>query len=996
MFKPSAESYIYPEHTIHTPSGENLFLPIEIDTEYTHPTYNLNNPTQTICQNLTVQCRAIVHDQGRIYAHPENDKPRHRTFKHGFVALDYLEDYGLSVALSRLPSWKTSLDLPIIQFDIYAFFAVAEIARIFQGEFNADIQHLITNPTNHGIEQGRRLRTYTKAGNQLFNFVEMPWLLKIEGYDYRVRLAIYDTCATHGMGSYASLCNNSGVKLDYKDKFSGAEKGIMNVMYTQRPDDFDNYALGDLYNHKALIGNSENFYKIYQSLKLEEYYTPPRLTIGATVSRMMEAGIKKLFNADANDRNVINAFCKFGSADWLKRKTTSTGCLNAKVDGGRCRNNRPLETSAEGVLCDIDISGCYGEGLRVQVYPLGVPIIIDYPIKSSINRYLTLRQFLKRYGKELVPGLWQARVSVENGELLKYSQDYLASWYPPKDLSKMPTDSDFADTDQWWTVDNVGEIKIFTNEVNHAIITHDFIQWLDNVASPRQRKEMLDRLMVETAMFYPASERVESVDLLMKAHTEHKGKNTTEAKIHKGRSKKIAIEMECHAWFGINLGDLLVNKLLIERKKYPKKTAFNDLYKLCVNTVYGDMVSPFFTVGNVVVGNNITARARALAWCMEKGFHGWQTITDGCAFDLNRVLYPRPSRSITGEMVVNLYADVGLYHHTFSRLIDKEEFSLTGHAYRYKLEAVTVKTDYGDFVKPRLDIVEGEEIISLSPDESLKWVDRVAMQHLRKLFPNLDILHQPTSDVYGNERIGQFEFETKGLFDRGTFHGTANYSLSFGSDAKYAMRSYSKRNHKTVVLADDLQVFDAGVKPSEDFLSALSSPKSVKRSAVYIKERILKVGDFRRNFDKWKDSEVYPGCTVEVPGLLHEFSLSQFTFQNYEQLSSWRKEYDKLLRCYGQSYEMFFLNDDGTLDYQKMIMTVGKAIYEGKKNFFDGLDKRTAHIYRSYMKHGELDCLNHVRKQLGIRYHGGMMSVDAEGNSDYWGDDMGDEYSVES
>ena len=986
MFKLTATEYVYPSQITTLETGSNLYFPVEIDTEYTHSTYDLNKPSHNICENLTVQCRAIDHEHGLIYSHPDTtvSKPRHKTFKHGFVALDYLADYGHSVALTRLPSWNTSTDIPWLQFDIYSFFAVAELLRIFQDVYRTDVLSLVTNPTTYGIEQGRRLRTFTKAGNQLFNWVEMPWLLKLVGEDYRVRLAIYDTCAVHGVASYASFCNNSGIKLQYKDNFTSAEKAMMHEMYENRPEDFDNYALGDLYNHKALLGNAENFLKIYDALGIAKYYTPPRLTIGATVSRIVESVIKNLFDSDVNDREVINAFCKYGSADWLKRKSTTTACMNAKVDGGRCRNNRPLDTTVNGAICDIDISGCYGEGLRVQTYPLGIPVIIDYPIKSDKNNYDTLRKFLTRYGKELVPGLWQARVSVKDGKELTYKQDYLASWYPPKDLSKLPTDSDFADTDQWWTVENVGEIKIFNNEINHSIITHDFIQWLENIASPRQRKELLDNLVVETAMFYPASERVNSVDELKARHDEHVGTNTTQARVRKTRTRKISVEMECHAWYGINLGDLLVTRLLLERKKYPKKTPFNDLYKLCINTVYGDMVSPFFTVGNVVVGNNITGRARALAWCMEKGLHGWQSITDGCAFDLNRVLHPRQGNRITGEMSVNIYSDNVCRNHTFQPLFDKSNLSVTDNSVTSNLSVVPVMVNDETVARPALIIRGDETVKSLSPDDSLKWVNRVAMEHLQNLFPNLDVLHQLTYDVNGRERLGQFEFEAKGLFSSATFHGTANYSLGFNGKNHFAMRSYSKRGHKLVIMADELQVLNRGDKPSENFLMALKTPKTVGRSNVYLKERILKVGDFRRNYRIWQDTKVYPGCTVEMPGLLHEFSLSQFTFQTYAQYSSWKKEFERLLSKFGQSYEMFFLNDDGTLNYQSMIETVDAAIRAGKRNFFDGLDKRTANTYRQYLKHQELDCLNRTRTQMSIRYHGELIMND--GATVDWGD----------
>jgi len=424
--------------------------------------------------------------------------------------------------------------------------------------------------------------------------------------------------------------------------------------------------------------------------------------------------------------------------------------------------------------------------------------------------------------------------------------------------------------------------------------------------------------------------------------------------------------MECHTWYGVNLGEMLVDKLLIERKKYPKGEPFNDLYKLCVNTVYGDMVSPFFTVGNVVVGNNITARARALAWCMEKGLHGWQSITDGCAFDLNRVLYPRTKHRITGEMAVNLYADNKSFNYTFTPLVNSHELPVTLNSDEIKLNLVDSK--------PCLKLRRGSETKQLTYEESLQWVNKAAMRHLQDIFPVIDILHNETCDVYGKKRLGQFEFEVKSFYDSATFHGSANYCLILNNEFKIGMRSYSKRGCKYVVMGDELEMSEDYEKPSLDFLLSLRTPHEIPRGSVSIKERILKIGDYRRNYKTWQDTDVYPGCTVEIPGLLHEFSLSQFTFQTYEQLKSWRREYERLLSNYGQSYEMFFLNDDGSLDYQTMVETVDIAIRAGKKNFFDGLDKRAANKYREYLKHQELDTLNQVRSHLTIRYHGVLIT----------------------
>jgi hypothetical protein len=652
---------------------------------------------------------------------------------------------------------------------------------------------------------------------------------------------------------------------------------------------------------------------------------------------------------------------------------TTTACLNAKVDGGRCRNNRPVDTIAKGVICDIDISGCYGEGLRVQLYPLGVPIIIDYPLDSKINQYQTLREFEKKYAKELVPGLWQARVSCKEGYILKYKQDFLISWLPPKDISRMPSDEAFQETDEWWTVDNVGEIKIFTNEVKHALINHDFMQWLYNVASARQRTELLDNLIVETAMYYPASDRVDSTDELIKAHENYAGRNQTFVTKKKGRTTKIKVEQECHKWYAVNLGDLVVNTLLIERKKHAKKTPYNELYKLCINTIYGDMVSPFFTIGNVVVGNNITARARTLAWYMEKGLHGWQSITDGCAFDLNGVTVPRDVERLTGEYAAKMYLNqTGKYHYLASL---GTELSVTP-----KSNAITLHNIEGE---TKVSFLLVKESNTLSYDDAKKWVDKQAMKHLQMLFPNVDVLHQSTTDVYGNERIGQFEFESKGIYDTARFHGTANYSLSLNGVHEYKMRSYSKKEHKIVGLADELQIIAEDVKPSEVFLNQLSDPTKIQRSKVYLKTGILKIGDYRKNHENWKYSNMYPGCTSEKPALLREFSLSQFTFQTIEQYQSWKREYQKLMRKYGQSYEMFFLNEDDTLNYQKMIERIDEKINEGKMDIFDGVDKRTQHIYRNYLRHIEQECLEATKQALGIRYNNPKYTTDTDVEVEY-------------
>jgi hypothetical protein len=749
-------------------------------------------------------------------------------------------------------------------------------------------------------------------------------------------------------------------------------------MYIERAIHFDFYSTGDLSNYKALLMNAENSKLIYKSLGLENYFTPPRFTIGATVAKMIEASILKMFahhsyiETGYTKSALIKEFCSYSTASWLKKKTTTTACYNSKVDGGRCRNNRPTDVRINGIICDTDISGCYGEGLRAQLYPLGKPVVLEYPINSPINDYKTLRNFLKKYGKELVPGLWQARVSTREGYTLKYPQDFIVSWIPPKDISKMITDSEAPGAEEWWNEDNVGLTKIFTNEVHLGLIQHDFVQWLDEVATSRQRKELLDNLMVVTALFYPASERVDSIEKLIKCHQTHTGKNTATIKAQKQKTTEIMTRQECHSWYGINVGEMLVSLLLIERKKHPKESPLNLLYKLCINTAYGDFVSQFFKISNVCVGNNITARARALAWYMEKGLHGFQTITDGCAFDLNNVLYPKDERKVTGESTVNLYANKYVKNYPRQPL---------GCLDSIELIAVKVFNEQKqkDELKGCLVLFQNSQSTFLSLKQTQKWLDTKVAEHLRNLFPNVDVLHQLTKDVYGNERIGQFEFEVKGIYNSAAFHGTANYVLSIENENKVRMRSYTSKEHTSFELADDdLQVLREDYHPSNEFLVMLQeNPQRVKRSEVYINTKILKIRDWRRNYSSWQYSQAFPGCTVENAALLRELSLSQFTFQTHEQYKAWSKESDNLRRRYGQSYEMFFVDEEGYLDYQRLVNEVDAAIRAGKMSFLDGVDKRQSNFYRHYQPHPELAALETAQLRLGER-NGYVVEKDAE------------------
>jgi hypothetical protein len=588
-------------------------------------------------------------------------------------------------------------------------------------------------------------------------------------------------------------------------------------------------------------------------------------------------------------------------------------------------------TSNSGLWVDIDIKGCYGEGQRNQVYPIGNPVIFSYPINKAQNDYISLRKWLKsmKYGtakNDLVPGAWVARVS-SNGQL-KYSQDFFASWFLASGtgvdiLAKYVREEMKSNTENFALEDthldtDQGELKIFENEIHNAVLTEDGLQWIMNIASKRQRNELLDNLLVIASMHYPASHRIDenSEKPLLELAEKYKtwdGVNRTYYDVK--TCKIVRVENEPHAWIGLNLGEVIIDKLLENRGlakfNYGKKSPLEQMYKLCTNTLYGDLVSKFFDISNTCAGNNITARARALAWYMEKGLYGVQSITDGCGFNPNKVLFPGRDQ-VNGECVAM---------HRHKQLFDKGKLRLSG------LGGSKWKGDENGLYR------DGE-FIGKSADNPV--INKLAMEHLQQIFPSVDVLHAPTEalevidgQIVRTPRTGQFSFEVKDVYKSIASHGSANYKFtSFSGESTYKCRGYeSKKSHTGLIENEEIIDRYSTKAPIVDFLDQLeSNPERVQRQNVALKQGILKIGEYLESQTRYDALGLMPGDNVAKSLLVTEFSLSQFTFKNHKQYKMWKNEVEKLKEKTGQSLEIFFLNKDGSLNYQRMITTIDQMI----------------------------------------------------------------------
>ena len=961
-----------------------VHFPITIDTEFQSwsDLYKSEfQKTQSGSMTLTTQIKAI-YGEAMILDHwdknasnlPRHFKPQKPDSHHVFV--DYLNYLGVNCDLQKVDSKLISglRKKRVFRLVMYAHYAVADFYRCSNGQLKSD---LIDLTIKGKITQKRRLEcdgSFTSKGIRVnLDYLPLNYVVTINDLMFALEIAVWDTSALHGFVSLESLAKNTATLMTHKSVYNISQKRDMTNEYIKDPVTFADYALGDLCPYDILVNNKDLVFKIWEALGVSKYFELPKMTVGSTVSKIFNAKIASLFeNIYGEDtpkqlKEILETYiCSASSLSLISDNETTKGLL-AKVLGGRCFNNKGQVSKTEGILVDIDISSCYGEGLRSQTYPIGNPIIIRYPKNAKNNQFLTLRQFLKLYGKDLVDGLYQIWFSVtddfENTTnpkplQLVSSQDFFYSYKPPKSFNEIKSDTD-TQNENW--LDKPDRTKLYSHQIVNSPLTCDGLQWLENICSRPLRAQILDNSIVICAEYYPKKERVTSIESLVKAMEDHTAKNTCEV-VTSDVIEVISTDRECKKWYGIELGSLLVDKLILERKKYPKSDPLNSLYKLFTNTTYGFLVSRYFASSNSLVGQNVTARARAMVWYLEKGLNSFQSITDGGVFDLSNVAYGRNNQKINdlNATTINRYSDRELN-------IKNIEFKPLGGF---------TKICWGE--NDNIEFHNADSVTVLDINSARKLIDDIALKHLQNQFKKVDVLHKKTKDIKGEDRDSIFVFESKGIVKKAVFHGSANYYLeggyhdSYKDDSKVliAFRSYKKELKTTPdIFANEI----------------LKDPSAIERQDPYIKENMIKITDFKKRFKSFYQNRVFiAGESYQSTGLFMEASISQFLFKNQLQFENWEKEQTKLKALYGQSYEIFFTDKDTQkLNYQLMIETLDTAISEGYMSFKDFYDKSRNVNFKTLPSHPKIEKYLELRSSLGSE---SLKNLDDVDDSDYFDD----------
>ncbi|NES06309.1 MAG: hypothetical protein F6K22_27940 [Okeania sp. SIO2F4] len=323
------------------------------------------------------------------------------------------------------------------------------------------------------------------------------------------------------------------------------------------------------------------------------------------------------------------------------RQIDSDAKYNAIVLGGRCNRENQSQNVWEYVV-DADLKSAYASKLRRIRYPVGLPKVLHY---TTNDTHMTFGEFRKK-----LMGKCEQYLVFVTGKLGKFRQDlFYSKQIKPNDIVKAVLDEDF-DGD----IESLkGDTILLKDQLLNAPITTE--SWeKGSLSMSKDELSAFDKLTVVTAMYYLKADKMSVEDWMWEVI---KDKGSFTGKSNSKDNNQAIVDTRTRKYFEIPFEGLFGvttdkrNEVKAKSKLHKgtdlgrKLLAEQTFLKLFNNTGYGVLASVYKPVCNTLIGNRITSEVRTAAWMMAKATNGFQTITDGLAYQPNNVFKLNTSKS---------------------------------------------------------------------------------------------------------------------------------------------------------------------------------------------------------------------------------------------------------------------------------------------------------------------------------------------------------------
>lgn len=622
----------------------------------------------------------------------------------------------------------------------------------------------------------------------------------------------------------------------------------------------------------------------------------------------------KLYSSTGVDGKVrvweISDLLKRSSVSHFAKQQGTHRGVNALVQGGRAKNNQPTTTHLKGVLADLDKGGAYASVMSQMIYPVGLPAVFGNSLESKKKTYLG--NFLKEIEHELVDRTWQIVVSGE----LNFTQTLISS----KNIES-------AQISEAWNPEKgelPAEFRFYSHEIKNGIITSDILQIIKNVSSDKELKGFME-LEVVAAVWYPKSLRCETPADCYEYIEGHNGETggVIEIKTDAKGNEKIT-DKRAKFWYGIPISNFLkpytdMRKDLKTRmkmevkgsKEYQSLDAQQTQMKLVANTLYGTLACPQLSISNSTLANNITAALRGVIWCSSVALNGYQDITDGFLYDMNRVNFTSNSSSMN----------------TLSNLRNKQQLG------RKALSSVSVKPigDGGLWKVIGSEKKGGDSYTTISNNEVEMtgkeggWVglDKLSRDHVINFF---------RSDKHPIELLSTTVDEHKDVYVSASFHSQTNYQFEHATGELKTKARGNKLKGKPYVGDEEARILQL-------FTDIKERPETVPAYRPQTISQVLKCNQANLMLESktdniYKQNGLIAGDSIIKRSHLRPISLSIFQFKTHSQYSAWEGTVRRIREATGWGLEIFFLNSDNSVRYEEALSVINQKILDGETFLF--------------------------------------------------------------
>jgi len=673
------------------------------------------------------------------------------------------------------------------------------------------------------------------------------------------------------------------------------------------------------------------------------------------------------------------------------------------TDGGYCKHMTPrlMRILSGSLVLDIDLKGCYMEGMACQPYPVGRPIIGAFKYKEERP---TLRAWLAATRHELEPNCWEIRLSnrvleeVNKGKKTVYSR-YQLTFEQDLILSKhfdSKVSGDFEDEndeDGLYQVDdfsdgntNKADFQLNTREITYGLIDHDIFQAMECYWKPSELKEVLDNCVVDAYWYYPKSQLTDYGTFLSRFKLE-----TSPNYPHNNTWCIVPMKGIAQPFIDLRAKEKTASKVAYslakgEKVKENDKTVFMDFhgdkewdyfvnlppenlkaiavdhdagqytFKITGLTIYGSAGSFHYQTelgkttkvkggwietfnpkhGHYLVANHITARARLAVWCMSKVLFTSVVITDGGFFNINSTRvwdWEGRNRKRVGANELSRMTN----HELTAKELHNHELNIKivplGGWGNWRVDGITTHIDK----TKSLHLVN--EFTPVAPvtvkNEDLGQLDANAFEQVATQFSKLDIFSKK-----------QVRFASKDLYGGAAIHSQSNYILEpiefegefYGQEnIKWRGQKVNGKAYKSPHIRDYEHTYE--VHPCVTFMrQLLKDPSKVELFYEFYTDYLLSVNQFNERDKKGKNDEInndyadrgfLPGSQMSKRSFIKLVSLSTFRWQTRSQFETWKSRNEKMKDKTGVGLEGFFINSDGTFDYERAIKVIQDCIDDG-------------------------------------------------------------------